>query len=394
MTMVHEWFWEYLNVAHGRPITPLLATYSAMVGIAGAIFLFWAWRRWRSHDSDSAEQYFALPLAVALMIAGLTNPVLEVEQPGRLWHAYVFGWDDAGTAIIKFGVVLLPLFALLCWWLAVAVLAPNIERALVGRSAAVRGIADVATLWVRRFNPLAGEASSRAIAVIGVLLAVFAILYSGVFLMTEHGVVLWGSAFVPAIFFSSAIAGGAGLLWLLLPLGSYLRDGRARPAHMGNPSALWIASLASTALWLLWLQYARHFGGVELHRALALVDGPYRGLAWYWWFGLGTVLPSLLLFPRALRRNPLVSAVAAAAAVVGAFALRYALVIVGQAVPKSGAGYYLYTVPPEMWTALILDFAYCIGWMALFWAVLPYGTGAKKDISTTTISKEAVSHGG
>ncbi len=392
MTIAHEWYWEYINVVHGRTITPLLSTYSAMVGIAGAIFLLWAWRRWRGPDGDSAEQRFALPLAVALMIAGLTNPVLEVEQPGRLWHTYVFGWANAGTAIIKFGVVLLPLFTLLCWWLAVAVLAPNIGRALEGRSPAAQSIADVLTLWVRRFNPLTGESFSRAVAVIGVILAVFAILYSGVFLMTEHGIVLWGSAFVPAIFFSSAIAAGAGLLWLLVPVGSYLRDGRAQSAQTGNPTVLWIAALGSVALWLLWLQYAGHFGGVELRRAVALIDGPYRGLAWHWWFWLGAVVPAVLLFPRALRSHPLVSAIAAAAAVIGAFALRYALIIAGQAVPKSGAGYYLYVMPPEMWTYLILDFAYCIGWMALFWWVLPYGTGAK-EIPTTTISKEAVSHG-
>lgn len=391
MTSVHEWFWEYINVAHGRPITPLLSTYSAMVGIAGAIFLLWAWRRWRDAERDSAEQRFALPLAVALMIAGLTNPVLEVEQPGRLWHTYVYGWDVAGTAIIKFGVVLLPLFALLCWWLAVAVLAPNIERALQGRSPAAQGVGDVLTLWVRRFDPLAGEFSSRVVAVVGVVLAVFAILYSGVFLMSEHGIALWGSAFLPAIFFSSAIAAGAGLLWLLVPVGSYLRDGHAQVASTSNRAVIWIASLASAALWLLWLQYTGHFGGVELRRAVSLIDGPYRNLAWYWWFWLGAAVPALLLFPRLLRRTPLVAAIAAATAVIGAFALRYALVIIGQAVPKSGAGYYLYVMPPGMWADLILDFIYCLGWMALFWWVLPYGTDAK-DVSKITISKEAVSH--
>ncbi len=129
----HELYWEIINVVHQRPLTPLFANYSALVGMAGAIFLFWGLSRLRQSASHKAEQRLALPIAVALMIAGLTNPVLEVHQPGRMMNMYLFGWNVAGTAIIKFGVILLPLFTLLCWWLAVAVLREEIEAVLKNR---------------------------------------------------------------------------------------------------------------------------------------------------------------------------------------------------------------------------------------------------------------------
>ncbi len=378
----HEVYWEYINVVHQRPLTPLLANYSAMVGIAGAIFLFWGWARLRPVESDGAERRFALPVAVALMIAGLTNPILEVLQPGRVMNMYLFGWDVAGSAIIKFGVTLLPLFALLCWWLGAAALRPEIEAALHGRPAAVSAAGDLLTLWVRHFDPLAASCCRKAIISLGLLLAVFAILYSGVFLMTEHGIVFWDSAFLPVVFFASAVAGGAGMLGLIVPLGRHLTGNAGEETASGPYAGLLAASVAGGALWLLWLQFTGHFGSVEVRRALDLVNGSRRGLAWGWWFGLGAVLPTLLLAVSPLRRIALFRYIASAGAVIGAFALRFAVLEIGQAVPKSGAGQYLYAPPAGMLSDLVLNWVYFVGWIALFWLLLPYRVRARGAATT------------
>ncbi|NDU93224.1 MAG: polysulfide reductase NrfD [Ferrovum sp.] len=385
----HELYLEIINVVHQRPLTPLLANYSALVGMAGAIFLFWGLSRLHQSASHKAEQRLALPIAVALLIAGLTNPVLEVHQPGRVINMYLFGWNVAGTAIIKFGVILLPLFTLLCWWLAVAVLREEIGTVLKNRSPAFSRVADFLTLWVRRYDPLASHRYGKAIISTGFFLAVFAILYSGIFLMTEHGIAFWDSAFIPAVFFSSAVAAGAGGLSLMLPLGSYLTGEVMQEENPGYMTILLTASVISGALWLIWLQFMGHFGSIEVSRTLDLVNGPYRSLAWGWWFTLGVLFPIALLAIPALRQISLLRMVASVSAVIGSFAVRFTILDIGQAVPKSGAGYYQYQMPWEMFGDLILDWVYLTGWIALFWLLLPYRDHVTRTSPTPVYGKKS-----
>ena len=63
------------------------------------------------------EFRFAMPLAVALIVGGFLNVLSEVQQPSRLIYGYFLGWQYWDTAIIKYGIILLPLYLVLCWWL-------------------------------------------------------------------------------------------------------------------------------------------------------------------------------------------------------------------------------------------------------------------------------------
>jgi tetrathionate reductase subunit C len=401
MSIPHEFISEYLNVGHSPGLTPLLANYSALFGIAGAIFLFWAWRQLRGVGTDRPVHRFSLPMVAALGIAGLFNPLVEMEQPGHFWNIYFYGlarsgWGDMGTAIIKMGVIFLPLFVVLAWWLGMSVLRPQIVAALDGRPRWQRVIGDIFTLWVRRFSPLSRPAFGRGITVFGVIVALFAILYSPIFLMTEHGVELWSSAFVPAVFFASAIAGGAAFLWLMLPVASYLAATR-EPARADTQHVrwLWLGSLAAAILWLLWHQYAWHYGTVELRRAFWTLENPYWWLSWGWWFWGGAAVSAVLLIFRRLRENPWVVTVCAASALMGTFALRFAVLIAGQAVPRSGAGYYWYVMPGGMLANLIFDWVLCAGLLAFVWVALPYSSvKPEEEKAPITHMNEEVSSNG
>lgn len=405
MIIPHEPIREYLNVAHYPSITPLLANYSALFGIAGAIFLFWAWRQLRGLGTDSLVHRLSLPMVSALGIAGLMNPVVEMEQPGHLWNIYFLGlaqsgWYNMGTAIIKMGVIFLPVFVVVAWWLGMSVLKPQIGEALEGRPRWQQITGDIFTLWVRRFNPLDKPVFGRAITMFGLVVALFAILYSPIFLMTEHGVELWGSAFVPAVFFASSIAGGAAFLWLMVPVANYLITPRKAPRVAAGIDEhhvrwLWLGSLVAAVLWLFWHQYAWHYGTVELRRAFWTLEHPYWWLSWGWWFWGGAAVSSVLLIFRALRKNLLVVGICAASALIGTFALRFAVVIAGQAVPKSGAGYYWYVMSGGMRADLIFDWVLCMGLLLFVWVVLPYGSAEPDggERSVTHTSEEVTANG-
>ncbi len=92
---------ELLNVVHDRPFSLLFANYSYLVGVAGAIFVIWALRFLITRRLSLAEQFLALPLAVSLFIPGMVNVLLELHQPGRISHGYLYGWDYLHTAFIK-----------------------------------------------------------------------------------------------------------------------------------------------------------------------------------------------------------------------------------------------------------------------------------------------------
>ncbi len=96
---------ELLNVAHSRPFSMLFGNYSWALGAAGGLTLIWAIYVIAGHRRG-LEYRYALPLAMALIVAGFLNVLSEVEQPSRLIYGYFFGWQYWATAIIKYGIIL------------------------------------------------------------------------------------------------------------------------------------------------------------------------------------------------------------------------------------------------------------------------------------------------
>ena len=339
---------ELLNIDHSRPFSLLFGNYSWMLGAAGGLTLIWAVSVLAGRRRG-VEFRFAMPLAVALIVAGFLNVLAEVSQPSRLIYGYFLGWQYWDTAIIKYGIILLPLYLALCWWLTFQAMDREALGARIdGLPPRLRPLGEFVSLWSRRYSILEADGPRKLIVGALVFLSLFAPMYSGIFLMNEHGVAIWNSPALPLIFMASGVALGASMMLLVLPLLAWLATGR-------NGSS-WSATLRWTAaggvgveavVWFGWLWWIGRFGGIEDLRAAHLFVRPYAHLAFWNWAVAGIVAP-LILLVTPLGRFRWAQVVAALGVMWGGYAVRMLVLIGGEALIRSGAGYQTFTPSTEV----------------------------------------------
>lgn len=365
---VHELF----NVAHSRPFSLLFANYSCLLGAAGAMTVIWAVYVMAGRRSGPIYR-FTMPFAVAMIVSGFLNVLTEVRQPSRLLYGYFLGWQYGDTAIIKYGIILLPLYLIACWWLTFQAMEHKSLNAAIERlTPGLRPWADLGSLWSRHYSVLETTFLRRWVLGIVVFLSLFATLYSAIFLMNEHGVAVWNSPAPALLFLASAIAEAALMMLVVLPLLAWLATGTGW-VRMPVPTLRWTASIAigiEVVTWFGWLWWMGRFGTVAELRAAQLYMGPYAGaLFWNWTFA-GLIVP-LIALVTPLGRHFWAQLVAALGAMWGSYAVRIAIVIGGEALMRSGAGYQAFAPGADMLRYTAFSVVALIGVLAALLLALP-----------------------
>lgn len=365
---------ELYNVVHDRPFSILFANYSWALGIAGALALLWAINAWRDR-MQTPEHRFTMPLVVALVLGGFVNVLAEVQQPGRLIYGYFLGWDRWDTAIIKYGIILLPLFLVLAWWLSFQCMPrQRLAAAIEGLSGARRGLADLFSLWSRHYSVFE-SAWRKPILVLSAFLGLFAPLYSAVFLMNEHGVPLWNSAAPAILFLASSVAVAALAELVLIPAFVWAATAARAQAQTCHRVTAAVALGVCAVTWYGWMWWLGRFGSIEQLRAANLFMGPYASAITWNWGVAGLLMPlALLLTPPGATRGAQWLALLGSAW--GAYAVRVATVLGGEAVNRSGAGYYTFHLSfGELWYSGV-SVLLLLGILAALLAATPRDTQA------------------
>lgn len=364
---------ELLNIAHSRPFSLLFGNYSWMLGAAGGLTLIWAiyviaGRR------RGVEYRFAMPLAVALVVGGFLNVLSEVHQPSRLLYGYFLGWQYWDTSIIKFGIILLPLYLMLCWWLTFQAMdRTSLAGAIERLPKPLQFWADLSSLWSRHYAVLDGTLTRRWIVGVLVFLSLFAPMYSGIFLMNEHGVSVWNSPAQPLLFMASATAQAALMMLVVVPLLAWLATGRQ--THPLIPPLRWTAAIGigiEAIVWFGWMWWLGRFGTIEGLRAANLFMGPYGNAVFWNWSIVGVVAP-LILLVTPLGRQRWAQWLAALCVMWASYAMRIFILIGGEALTRSGAGYQAFTPSAEMLRYTAFSVVAGIGVLAVLLLALPSG---------------------
>jgi len=267
------------------------------------------------------------------------------------------------------------------WWLTfqsmdVAALGRSIER-LPSR---LRPLADFFSLWTRFWRLEQRPTLYRAVLAAMLLLGLFAAIYSGIFLMNEHGVPVWNSPAQMLIFFFIAVAKGAVVLMLFVPLLKRMATGQRIPI---DPSLRPVAAASVTltmVVWAGWLWWLGRFGTVAELRAANLFMGPYaQAILWNWWI-VGFLLPiTVLMSP--LGRNKVFYYLAAAGILWGSYAVRYFIMIGGQALNRSGASYLAFQPNDHVLWYTGFSALFMVGLLALLLSILSLERPANPDRS-------------
>lgn len=301
----------------------------------------------------------ALIVALVSLLAALLNLIADLHQPGRFASLF---WRMHATSPMTWGVFLLNAFLLLMVVQLFFVLRGDFSRQ----------------------NVAAGDDKAAGLlALIGLPLALLVHAYSGYILGVVKAVPLWHSSILPLIFLAAALVSGLAVMALLAGLLVRNRKG-AISGELLDYLGIFLAwaLIAYLVIRLFWYTIGMAYSTGPAREAAVTLFGPS--------FFIGTILEIAvcLVFPLAvmaltsLRRiRPLFFA-AALAAVMGVWFFRWQLVLAGQLLPKTGAGFSQYE--PSFWGStsimyVIGNFAFWVFLMIVLTWILPWHQPKSND---------------
>ncbi len=280
------------NVEHHEAMGALIVIYFFLSGLgAGAFFTAASFHLFGGPRYAKVQKIAAIA-APLLLAPGLLCLVIELGQPMRFLNMF-FYFNPASVA--SWGVWVINIF------MAISVL--------------------------YAFLHIIGKAEkTRPLACLGFVFALAVGFYSGMLLYQMHGHVLWHSALVPVIFLASAIASGLAVV-LLLSGSADTNQVRVLSNALAVAIGVDLVLALAEVLTLVWSS------GEKAAVAEIVFSGSYGFLFIWVYIIVGLVIPLLVLARQRTSRS--VQVVAAVLVLAGTLAMRYVIVMGGQALPLS-----------------------------------------------------------
>ncbi len=288
------------NVTREIPWGILVSSYEYLMILSAGLML-WVSFEWLGgrHEGRWLQQR-GLVLAALCMVGGFSLMLAELNHPLRM-ALYVLTSPNLASPL---------------WWMGVfyglMIAALGLQLLLV--------FANWQILW-------------RPAGLLGLLAALAVLANMGAVLGLLEARAFWHGPFIPVYFLLSAMLGGGAALALLAYL-EILRGRAVAPElFAGIGRALALLSLGMVFLFAVKIVSALYGSPPEKAPAmLAMLAGPLAVTFWLGEILLGILLP-LALLAGLWRRTPAVVAAAGLSVLIGAFFMRYDLVVAGQLVP-------------------------------------------------------------
>lgn len=290
------------NVHHEIALGPLVANYFYMTGLSAGSFILSTLAYGFGVKKYKPIAKTGVVMATLLLVFAPLNLILELEQPLRFWELFFF---INITSAISWGSFLLTLYPLNC----------------------------VIYGW---FMFKGNERMTKFFGLLGIPLALSVHGYTGFILALAKARDLWNTALMPTLFLVSAMVSGIALMIVVITIKDrfFSREKKVNKEliqDLANLLALSIVldlALVGSDLLVLFSSNPEAYESAKM-----LLFGPFRPIFLGLEIGLGSFLPLLLLlFP--LTRTVMGANLASLLVLVGIFAMRYVVVIGGQAIPQ------------------------------------------------------------
>jgi len=172
------------------------------------------------------------------------------------------------------------------------------------------------------------------------------------------------------IFLASSIGVAAMMELVVMPALAWAVTGRWAAAPQNNRWTAATALAVCAVVWYGWMWWIGRFGTIEETRAANLFMGPYGAEIFWNWTVAGLLVPILLLLTP-LGRRPLAQALACLGAVWGSYATRIGIVLGGEAINRSGAGYMTFHVSFDVLWYSGVSALLALGILAALLAAIP-----------------------
>ena len=357
---------EILYVTRETAWLPWAVQYFFLIGLSAGCFLLSL--PGMAYGRADWRKLSRLALLGAL-VCGTTAPVAllaDLHQPGRFLNFYLHPQLDSWMA---WGAFFIPLYLGGLFLYAWAALRPDFRAAADsgGLLAPVQGILGGAAV----------PGLVRAFALVALAGAFLVLLYTGVEVMVIEARPLWHTPVLPLQFAATALAGSLGLV---LVFNRTMGDVDAQVEARLNRclAATLVVVMALGGVW-----FALGLSGLSATHAAALAEvapSPSWKLTALWG-ALATVVPLAV----ALRWPAGSGWITGLIALHSAWMFRWTVFIGGQDIPKTGAGFYEYTLPlgPEGLMGIVGTAGLWVFVLIVLVTLLPWSEARAQNASPT-----------
>ncbi len=295
---------EIYNVHHEMPLGILIATYFYLTGLSAGSFILSTLAYGFGIQKYKPISRSAIILATALLMAAPINLIVDLEQPFRFYHLFLY---FNFTSPITYGSFLLTIYPISCIVYGYFMFRENLKVA-------------------------------KVCGLIGIPLALLVHGYTGFILALGKARILWNTALMPTIFLVSAMVSGIAMMILVVLIMSIFKP---KQREVFNDLAFdlgkllvftIIADLALIGCDILILLTSHHDA---YHAAILILTGSFAPLFMGVEIFLGSIIPLMLLLLPYTRKSLISHAVASVFVMIGIYAMRYVMVVGGQSLPLS-----------------------------------------------------------
>jgi Ni/Fe-hydrogenase subunit HybB-like protein len=296
-------------VEHQLPLIMYIGQYFFFTGLSAGSFVISVIATLLGRKEFKPIGKITALLAPALLIIAPLNLILDLEQPLRFWHLFVYyNW----TSPITYGSFLLTAYPIM-------------------------GIIYAVMVYTDR------QKLAKIFGILGIPLAISVHGYTGFILALAKARSLWNTAAMPTIFLVSAMVSGIGLVVIIAAVRYKWFDKAATPETRETDKKL-ILQLAQFMAYVIMLDLflilsdilvllTAHSDAYEA--GMLILTGNFALLFVGVEIILGSFLPIFLILGPKMRNSLTAVVVASILVNIGVYAMRFVMVIGGQTVPLS-----------------------------------------------------------
>ena len=297
------------SVQHQLPLVMYIGQYFFFTGLSAGSFVISVIATLLGRKEFKPIGKITALLAPCLLIIAPLNLILDLEQPLRFWHLFLYyNW----TSPITYGSFLLTAYPIM-------------------------GIIYAVMVYTNRQN------AAKILGILGIPLAISVHGYTGFILALAKARALWNTAAMPTIFLVSAMVSGIGLVVIIAAVRWKWFDKKADKEPREGDKRL-ILQLAQFMAYVIMLDLFLILSDIlvlltahsdAFEAGMLILTGNFAPLFVGVEIIMGSILPIILVLGPKSRKSLTAAVVASILVNIGVYAMRFVMVIGGQTIPLS-----------------------------------------------------------
>jgi len=351
------------NVEHEIPLGYLISVYFFYTGLSAGSFLLSSLSSVLGLKKYKPISKIGTIMALALLVIAPLHLIVDLEQPFRFWHLFVY---LNPTSPISYGSYLLTLYPLMtaiyAWFMFRKDFALGAKNLKNWRGKLYRFLS-FGKLETSDQSIQKDQKWVKILGSINVPLALMVHGYTGFILANVQARGIWNTALMPYIFLMSAVVSGTGLLIILTMLAERFlstkkRITEERKALIFDIAKMMVWFILVDAVLLITAFIVLYYDGVNGYEtAWQMLHGEHQTSFLLYEVTIGLLLPFIMLAIPKIRNTYTGVTIASLMTLFGVMAMRINFVVGGQQLQLDGNGMSHYIPNP---THLMFIFAFAV----------------------------------